>query len=74
VLRETSLEYNQTLVGRTVTVLVEKADRKPGYLQGRTEGKISVRFASADESLIGTFAEVRIGSAVPFSLEGTLVS
>lgn len=73
VLRETSLEYNASLVGRTLTVLVEKADRKPGYLQGRTEGKISVRFASADESLIGGFAEVKIGSAVPFSLEGTLV-
>lgn len=71
VLRETSLEYNQTLVGRTMRVLVEKPDRKAGYLSGRTEGKISVRFASTDD-LVGRFVEVDILSAVPFALEGKL--
>ena len=71
VLRETSLEYNQTLVGRKLRVLVEKPDRKAGYLSGRTEGKVSVRFASTDD-LVGRFVEVDILSAVPFSLEGKL--
>jgi len=74
VLRETSLEYNQTLVGRILKVLVEKPDRKKGYLSGRTEGKISLRFAGTDLSLVGTFVDVHIESAVPFSLEGTLVA
>jgi len=73
VLRAHSLQFNQTLVGRTVPVLVEKADRKAGYLQAKTEGKISLRFASSDESLIGQFVDVKIESAIPFSLEGKLV-
>ena len=73
VLRETSLEYNQTLVGRTVPVLVEKADRKAGYLSGRTEGKVSVRFPSGGAP-IGSFIDVKIASAVSFSVEGTQVS
>jgi len=73
VLRETSLEYNRTLVGRTVPVLIEKPDRKAGYLSGRTEGKVSVRFR-CDQVPIGSFVDVKIDSAVPFSVEGTLVS
>ena len=74
VLRTTSGEQNQALVGQTVPVLVEKPDRKTGFLAGRTEGKVAVRFASTDPSLIGTFIQVKIDSAVPFSLEGTRVS
>jgi len=72
VLRETSLEYNQGLVGRRVPVLVERVDKKAGYLSGRTEGKVTVRFPSVDQGLVGTFVEVTITSAVPFSMEGHL--
>lgn len=72
VLRETSLEYNRGLVGRRVPVLVERADKKVGYLSGRTEGKVTVRFPSNDEGLVGTFVEVTLTSAVPFSMEGHL--
>lgn len=72
VLRETSLEYNQSLLGKTVPVLVERADKKVGYLSGRTEGKVTVRFPSTDEGLVGSFVEVRLTSAVPFSMEGSL--
>jgi tRNA-2-methylthio-N6-dimethylallyladenosine synthase len=69
-----SLEYNQNQVGKTVKVLVRGKDRKEGYLSALTEGKIIVRFASDDESLIGEFVHVRIDSAVPFSTEGELIS
>jgi tRNA-2-methylthio-N6-dimethylallyladenosine synthase len=69
-----SLEFNQNLIGKTVTVLVRGKDRKTGYLSALTEGKIIVRFASEDKNLIGEFVEVNIGSAVPFSTEGELVS
>jgi tRNA-2-methylthio-N6-dimethylallyladenosine synthase len=72
VLRETSIEYNRTLIGKTVPVLVEKADRKSGYLSGRTEGKITVRFEHGDESLVGTFVDLTIESAALFSLEGSV--
>ena len=69
-----SLAYNQSLIGKTSEVLVRGKDRKSGYLSALTEGKIIVRFASSDESLIGQFAKVRIHSAVPFSTEGELVT
>lgn len=68
-----SLAYNQKLIGKTVRVLVRGKDRKEGYLSALTEGKIIVRFASDDEHLIGSFVDVKINSAVPFSTEGELV-
>ena len=73
VLMKHSLAYNKNLIGKTVKVLVRGKDRKEGYLSALTEGKIIVRFASGDESMIGKFAEVKISSAVPFSTEGELV-
>ncbi len=69
-----SLAYNQDLIGKTMDVLVRGKDRKPGYLSALTEGKIIVRFPSANESLIGKFAKVKIHSAVPFSTEGELIT
>ena len=72
ILRETSLEYNRSLVGKTLRVLVEKADRKPGFLSGRTEGRVTVRFPSTDSASIGSFVNFQVESAVPFSLEGTI--
>jgi tRNA-2-methylthio-N6-dimethylallyladenosine synthase len=73
-LEETSLEYNQRFIGKTIPVLVERADRKLGYLSGRTEGKVLVRFASEDQTLIGQFVNLHITSAVPYSMEGDLQS
>jgi tRNA-2-methylthio-N6-dimethylallyladenosine synthase len=72
-LQEHSLEYNQQLVGKELTVLVVKKDRKKGHLSALTEGKIIVRIASNDESLIGQMVKVKILSAAPFSTEGELV-
>ena len=68
-----SLAYNQKMVGKTFKVLVRGKDRKPGYLSALTEGKIIVRFASEDDSLIGDYVDVKVNSAVPFSTEGELV-
>lgn len=69
-----SLRYNNNLIGKELKVLVRGKDRKEGYLSALTEGKIIVRFASENESLIGEYALVKISSAVPFSTEGELVS
>ena len=74
VLQKHTLPYNKKLIGSTFRVLVTGKDRKEGYLSALTEGKIVLRFRSDDESLIGNFANVKIGSATPFSLEGELVS
>lgn len=68
-----SQAYNNNLIGKTVKVLVRGKDRKEGYLSALTEGKIIVRFASADESLVGEYVYVTISSAVPFSTEGKLI-
>ncbi|MCB2206696.1 MAG: MiaB/RimO family radical SAM methylthiotransferase [Bacteroidetes bacterium] len=68
-----SLAYNKAMIGNTYKVLVRGEDRKEGFLSALTEGKIIVRFASKDKSLIGHFVEVKITSAVAFSAEGELV-
>ena len=67
-----SLVYNQALVGTTVKMLVEDFDRKNGYLTGHNEGKIVIRFASQDESLIGQIVTVKVISATALSIEGEL--
>jgi tRNA-2-methylthio-N6-dimethylallyladenosine synthase len=69
-LKRHALEYNKTLVGKDLRVLVTGQDRKEGYLSGLTEGKIVLRFPSDDNSLIGNFVDVKMKSATPFSLEG----
>lgn len=71
-LQEHSLEYNQKLVGKELTVLVVKRDRKEGHLSALTEGKIIVRIQSDDESLIGQMLNVKVKSATAFSTEGEL--
>jgi tRNA-2-methylthio-N6-dimethylallyladenosine synthase len=68
-----SLAYNKNMIGKTYKVLVRGKDRKAGYLSALTEGKIIVRFASEDENLLGTFVQVKVNSAVPFSTEGELI-
>ena len=69
-----SLQYNQEMIGKTYKVLVRGKDRKEGYLSALTEGKIIVRFAAEDETLLGNFVNVKVTSAVPFSTEGELIS
>ena len=68
----TGSEHNRRAIGATVRLLVEGPDRKKGFLAGRTEGRIPVRFASDDPSLVGRFVNVRISSAAPLSMEGCL--
>jgi tRNA-2-methylthio-N6-dimethylallyladenosine synthase len=72
-LQQTGLEHNQRMIGATVRLLVEGPDRKKGFLAGRTEGRIPVRFESGDSSLVGRFVTVKISNAAPLSLEGVLI-
>ncbi len=74
VLKETSGAHNQTMIGKTYRVLVERADKRmEGALASRTEGKLPVRIVDASEDLIGTFRNVKITSAAALSLTGELV-
>jgi tRNA-2-methylthio-N6-dimethylallyladenosine synthase len=72
-LQKYSLEMNQAMIGKPYRVLVTGRDRKEGFLSGLTEGKIVLRFPAEDESIIGTFTNVKIKSATAFSVEGELV-
>ena len=67
---KSSLKYNQSLVGKTLQVLITDKDRKNEFLSGLTEGKINVRIASSDESLIGNFVDIKITGAAEFSIAG----
>jgi tRNA-2-methylthio-N6-dimethylallyladenosine synthase len=72
-LQTISLRYNQALIGEELPILVDGTDRKEGYLSGKTEGKLIVRFASDDRNLIGEFVTVRITDVTPMSMEGVLI-
>ena len=64
---------SQAMVGTVVPVLVDRPSRKdPAQVSGRTENNRVVNF-TADTSLIGSFASVRITEALPNSLRGEIV-
>lgn len=69
-----TIEYNKWLIGKQCKVLVTGYDRKPGYYSGLTEGRIVVRFASAQPVLPGTFVWLNINGAATYSIEGELVN
>ena len=71
-LQLTGSEHNQRTIGSTARLLVEGPDRRKGFLAGRTEGRIPVRFESSDTALVGRFVTVTISKAAPLSMEGEL--
>ena len=72
VLKIHSHRYNDTLVGKTIRVLVNGTDRKTGFSTGLTEGKLIVRLDHRDDSLMGKIVDVVITSAAEFSMSGEL--
>jgi len=73
VLKIHSRQNNETLVGKTLRLLVNGVDRKTGFSTGLTEGKINVRLDHFDASLRGKMVDVNITSAADFSVSGILV-
>ncbi|MFU8779861.1 MAG: MiaB/RimO family radical SAM methylthiotransferase [Kiritimatiellia bacterium] len=74
ILRKHSEAHNAQMLGGSYPVLVTGKDRKEGYFSGLTEGKINIRFAAEDESLIGGIVDVEITRTMAFALEGRLCS
>jgi tRNA-2-methylthio-N6-dimethylallyladenosine synthase len=72
-LRKHNVQYNKSMIGKTVRALVRGEDRKEGFLSALTEGKLIVRFVSDDKSLVGTFVNLKITGATDFSMEGERV-
>ena len=69
------MQISRRLVGTTQRILVTGYSKKdPGQLQGRTECNRVVNFRYDSPILIGHFADVVIGEALPHSLRGELVA
>ncbi|MCX6221929.1 MAG: tRNA (N6-isopentenyl adenosine(37)-C2)-methylthiotransferase MiaB [Bacteroidia bacterium] len=72
VMKTHSLRYNESLVGKTIRVLINGSDRKTGFSTGLTEGKLIVRLDRRDDTLMGKIVDVTITSAADFSMSGEL--
>jgi len=73
ILKITSHAYNESMLGKTVQLLVNGTDRKTGFSTGLTEGKVIVRLDRRDDSLMGKIVNVRITSASSLSMSGEVV-
>ena len=61
-----------SMKGRAYRVLVEEKAKLDGFLSGRTSGNVIIEF-EGDESLIGTFADVRVTNPKTWIVYGELV-
>lgn len=73
-LKRSSFEHNKSMVGKTYRVLVRGKERKGEFLSGLTEGRINVRIPLTDLDLIGQIIDVKILSAVEFSVAGEMIN
>ncbi|SIP90943.1 tRNA-i(6)A37 thiotransferase enzyme MiaB [Alkalispirochaeta americana] len=73
ILEETSGAFTRSLPGTTQRVLVDGFDRKPGFLSGKTEGRIPVRMTDPGNIEPGSFVTVRITDARPLSVAGEIL-
>ena len=68
--KEIQVEFNKSLVGKTMKVLcLGKSKKDPQVYSGRNEGYQVVNFKSS-EDFIGRFADVHVTSCGPYSLIG----
>ncbi len=74
-INQQAMQISRRLVGSTQKILVTGYSKKdPGELTGRTECNRVVNFKCSEPRLIGRFAEVVIGDALPHSLRGNLIN
>jgi len=70
-----TLDFNKTLIGKTLPVLLDRSGKKPGQLVGRSPYMQAVVVDASDwepEELMNRIVDVTIVSASPNSLMGTL--
>ena len=71
-LAEQQRHFNDTCVGLTLTVLLDRPGRHPGQLVGRSPYMQAVHVDAAAAE-VGAIVEVRIDAALANSLGGTVV-
>ena len=64
-----SEEKHKAYIGQSLRVLVDGKDKEEGFLTSRTIGGRLVRFPG-DETLIGSFADVKILDCNTWALKG----
>jgi tRNA-2-methylthio-N6-dimethylallyladenosine synthase len=64
--------FNESLIGKTMRILVNGQDRKTGFSNGLTEGKITVRLDRYAPEQMGKIVDAKITSAADMSLSGEL--
>ena len=73
-INQQGFEISRRMVGSTQRILVTDYSKKdPGQLQGRTENNRVVNFRCDNPRLIGQFVDVKIETAYPHSLLGSLI-
>lgn len=72
-LNEQQLAYNQSMVGRTLPVLLDRKGQKSGQFLGRSPHNLSVH-VEANDRLHGTIADVHITAGHANSLHGDIVT
>ena len=65
-------ERTSKMKGRSYRVLVEEKAKNDGFLSGRTQGNVIIEF-EGDESLIGSFADVKVTNPRTWIVYGELV-
>lgn len=65
-------ERTSKMKGRSYRVLVEDKAKNDGFLSGRTQGNVIIEF-EGDESLIGSFADVKVTNPRTWIVYGELV-
>ncbi len=73
VMKETSLRYNQKLIGKKLRVLITGKDRNNEYYQGFTEGKVVTRVKINNDDLVGQFVNLEVTEVSEMSIEGVCV-
>ncbi len=69
--REISTESYRRFIGRTMKVLVDGKSKKNGLLNGKSDEFVIVEF-EGDESLIGSFVNVKITDAKNWAVTGVI--
>ncbi|MBQ3565922.1 MAG: tRNA (N6-isopentenyl adenosine(37)-C2)-methylthiotransferase MiaB [Oscillospiraceae bacterium] len=69
--REISTESYRRFIGRTMRVLVDGKSKKNGLLNGKSDEFVIVEF-EGDESLIGSFVNVKITEAKNWAVTGVI--
>ena len=70
---EVVAKTSPAMIGTTQRVLVQGYNEKQTMLWGKTEGNMNCEF-EGDDSLIGTFVDVKITESPNFVLKGTLIT